>query len=123
LEVMVPLELLFDTGCPQASRANELARQLVTARAQVGASKGSSGADLALFVELLADVINETLREDEPTEFLVYLLAALSLVGSAGMWMAAEIRRQVSEQSLEEANAEILIDVMGALASTDSPKL
>jgi hypothetical protein len=76
-----------------------------------------------LFVELLADVINETLREDEPTEFLVYLLAALSLVGSAGMWMAAEIRRQVSEQSLEEANAEILIDVMGALASTDSPRL
>lgn len=118
------LDLMFDTDRPEAIRANELARQLVTARVQVRSGSNPGDAyDLSLFARILVDAINETTRQEEPIEFLAYLLAALALVGAAGVWMGAEISQSVSDLGPDEASAKILSDMMGALAAPDAPKL
>jgi hypothetical protein len=89
------INLGLDAGSPEARRANELARELLTSRALVG-----HGSDMALFNEALGRVTTETfegvegLEDFEALEDLSqragYLTAALATVGAAAVWAAAK---------------------------------
>jgi hypothetical protein len=105
------INLALDAGSPEARRANELARELLTSRALVG-----HGSDMALFNATLGRVVTEAfegiegLEEFEGLEDLSqrvgYLIAALATVGAAAVWTAAKAFEAVELGDAEKTSLD-----------------
>jgi hypothetical protein len=92
-----------------AKWASGRARELVTARA--------ANQDQFL-TTTLEEVVDEVLQpDDQALERLVYLVAALSLVGASAIWTVGELATQIQPAlTREEARANVLEGVMTIMA-------
>jgi hypothetical protein len=105
------MDLHLDAGSPEARRANELARELLTSRALVG-----HGSDTALFSATLGRAITETFEGveglddfgglEELSQSAGYLTAALATVGAAAVWTAAKAFEAVELGNPEETSID-----------------
>ena len=86
----------WDNTSPEAARANELARELVFARAY--ASEGP-GPNFHLFKHVLEDRVRELLGSENQAQDLTNMLGALAFVGAAATWQGAVILSALPEDT------------------------
>jgi hypothetical protein len=121
-----------DSESDWARRSNELARELLTARACI--VHPGQGPEHVIFQETLGRVLKENLEPlvgeltelDEGTlhrvtERCPYILMAMSLAGSTGVWLAAMGLHDPDQDSLNENLPKILEFVAMFMARQRGP--
>lgn len=102
------ITLNLNAESPEARRANELARELVTSRA----FSGKNGDTLELFTGSLQRVVSELLEgptvDQRLAERVAYLLGALSIVGAAAVWAAAKGFEAVEAGDAEKTSPDAI---------------
>ena len=124
------MEINLHSDSPASRRANELARELVTARA-ADQDTEKSGPDervlLRNFAAALTRVMNEVLAGDrlgeDTIERIAALVAALSLIASTMAWVYADEMAGIGEVDHRESLEDVLQVVFRILAENEGKNL
>ena len=124
------MEINLHSDSPASRRANELARELVTARA-ADQDTEKSGPDervlLRNFAAALTRVMNEVLAGDrlgeDTVERISALVAALSLIASTMAWVYADEMAGIGEVDHRESLEDVLQVVFRILAENEGKNL
>ncbi len=119
-----PIELRFLANSPEARRANELARELLTARATPDRTIAENQmsplyieASVRVFAEILAGA--KTRIDRDLVVRWGYLVHALSITAASGVWLAGELLAEREGIDIDEARKRVLASVVEALEGSD----
>jgi hypothetical protein len=86
----------WDNMSPEAARANELARELIFARAYASEAPGPN---FHVFKRVLEDRVRELLGSEDQAQDLTNILGALAFVGAAAAWQGTVILSVLPEDT------------------------
>lgn len=82
-------EITLDAASPEAERANELAREILTARL-AAMQAGDQAEDVRqMYLDSLSAAVHQVFDSDSPMQAAGYLASALASVGTAAVLFAA----------------------------------
>ena len=123
------MEINLQSDSPASRRANELARELVTARATDQDTEKSRLDERVLrnFAAALTRVMNEVLAGDrlgeDTIERIAALVAALSLIASTMAWVHADEMAGIGEVDHRGSLEDVLQVVFRILAENEGKSL
>ncbi len=119
-----PVELRFLADSPEARRANELARELLTARATADETIPENKmsplyieASVRVFAEILSGA--KTRIDRDLVIRWGYLVHALSIVAASGVWIAADLLSDAEGISIDEARERVISSLAEAMEGND----
>jgi hypothetical protein len=119
-----PVELRFFADSPEAKRANELARELLTARATADETIPENQmsplyveASVRVFAEILAGA--KTRIDRDLVIRWGYLVHALSIIAASGVWIAADLLADAEGISIDEARERVVTALAEAMEGND----
>lgn len=119
-----PVELRFFADSPQARRANELARELLTARATADRTIPENKmsplyieASLRVFAEILEGA--KTRIDRDLVIRWGYLVHALSIIAASGVWFAADLVADAEGIGIDEARERVLSALAEVMEGND----
>ncbi len=119
------LHFEIDIDGPEAARANEAAREVVTARtlaldAEVGSPESQAWADA------IARVVKDLSlpREEDPVQHILYLVAALSTAAYVAIVRFAQVLERTADPDDETDFLKLALNsVMASLIDERNPRL